>query len=116
MAFTEEVQRGLSTADAPKSDSNWPSGLPWTADGSYTLAPPTISADCTQLRLESCLVRPRKGPLDAQMRTRVVHQLERQRDNGAWQLHSVEVNSAVDHPVRTDIPETRLPPRTMSAS
>ena len=92
MAFTEEAQRGLSAAEVSRSGSiDWPAGLPWTADGSYALVPHEITAEQSKVRLETCLVRPRTGPLDAQQRTRLVHHLKRQAETGEWQIDTVEV-------------------------
>ncbi|BDA40359.1 hypothetical protein COCOBI_01-0120 [Coccomyxa sp. Obi] len=93
VAFTEEAQEGLSAAEASElGGSTWPGGLPWAPDGSYALVPLHIGDEEAKLRVESCLVRPRTGPLDAVSRTRVVHHLKRQADSREWQIDSVEVH------------------------
>jgi hypothetical protein len=110
VAFTEEAQRGLSLTDASDSGgAEWPAGLPWTADGSYALAPHQVAADQSKLRLESCLVRPRTGPLQAQQRTRIVHHLKRQSASGEWQIDTVEVS----HP---QVPISATAPAAPSSS
>lgn len=92
VAFTEEAQEGLSAAEASElGASTWPAGLPWAPDGSYALAPAHIGAEQLKLRVESCLVRPRTGPLEAVSRTRAVHHLKRQADDKEWQIQSIEV-------------------------
>lgn len=100
MAFTEEAQEGLSAAEASElGASTWPAGLPWAPDGSYALAQTHIEAEEAKLRVESCVVRPRSGPLEAVSRTRIVHHLKRQADSREWQIDSVEVCDAPCNPL-----------------
>ena len=92
VAFTEEAQQGLSAASASElGPSTWPGGLPWAPDGGYALTPSHIGAEEAKLRVETCLVKPRTGPLEAVSRTRVVHHLKRQAHSREWQIDSIEV-------------------------